>query len=141
MTVAHHLLAASVCALPSRWRNGCASHWHCHHRQMGRGATDVELVDEAGLSFAPRAAEDGAVLISCSSEEERLVASIREALSPDLLKPNWQGSAHPMAGHCYVASEALYHLLGGKEAGLKPQVIQHEGGPHWFLRGSDGRLI
>lgn len=46
-----------------------------------------------------------------------------------------------MAGHCYVASEALYHLLGGKAAGLVPQVIQHEGGTHWFLRGPGGQIL
>lgn len=36
-------------------------------------------------------------------------------------------------GNCYVTCEALYHLLGGKQAGLKPMVMKHEGTTHWFL--------
>lgn len=36
-------------------------------------------------------------------------------------------------GNCYVASEALYHLLGGKEAGWKAMTLHHEGDIHWFL--------
>lgn len=35
---------------------------------------------------------------------------------------------------CYSASEALYHLLGGKEAGYTPMQIRHEGYSHWYLR-------
>lgn len=43
-------------------------------------------------------------------------------------------------GNCYVTCEALYHLLGGKDACLKPMVMRHEGDTHWFLMGS-GRYI
>jgi hypothetical protein len=39
-----------------------------------------------------------------------------------------------MTGHCYVASEALFHLRGGKAAGYQVCRIRHEGGTHWFLR-------
>ena len=39
-----------------------------------------------------------------------------------------------MKGPCYPASEALYHKLGGKTAGLTPMRIIHEGIPHWYLR-------
>jgi len=38
-----------------------------------------------------------------------------------------------MRGNCYVTSEALYHLLGGKAAGWKPMRVEHEGDMHWFL--------
>lgn len=38
-----------------------------------------------------------------------------------------------MRGNCYVASEALYHLLGGRRAGYKPMTVRHEGDVHWFL--------
>ncbi len=37
-------------------------------------------------------------------------------------------------GNCYVTCEALYHLLGGKEARLTPMHMHHEGKSHWFLR-------
>jgi hypothetical protein len=38
-----------------------------------------------------------------------------------------------MRGNCYVTCEALYHLLGGKEAGYTPHTIRHEGSIHWYL--------
>jgi hypothetical protein len=38
-----------------------------------------------------------------------------------------------MRGNCYVTSEALYHLLGGKEAGWQPMRLRHEGDVHWYL--------
>jgi hypothetical protein len=39
-------------------------------------------------------------------------------------------------GNCYVASEALYHALGGKRAGWTPCVLRMpDGERHWFLRG------
>jgi hypothetical protein len=36
-------------------------------------------------------------------------------------------------GNCYVTSEALYHLLGGKASGWKPMRVRHEGDTHWYL--------
>lgn len=36
-------------------------------------------------------------------------------------------------GNCYVTCEALYHLMGGKEAGWVPKTVRHEGDTHWFL--------
>lgn len=36
--------------------------------------------------------------------------------------------------NCYGACEALYHALGGKDAGLTPMQIEHEGESHWYLR-------
>jgi len=44
-------------------------------------------------------------------------------------------------GNCYVTSEALYHLLGGKGAGWRPETLRHEGDVHWYLRHSDGRVL
>lgn len=48
-----------------------------------------------------------------------------------------------MKGPCYPAAEALYHALGGKEFGLTPMRIIHEGVPHWYLRWStpDGDIL
>ena len=70
-----------------------------------------------------------------------MVERVRETLSPDLLKPEYEDAGHPMAGHCYVASEALYHLLGGKASGLTPARIRHEGSMHWFLRLPGGFVL
>lgn len=44
-------------------------------------------------------------------------------------------------GHCYVASEAAYHMLGGKEAGWRPMHIKHIGCSHWFLQHEDGTIL
>jgi len=37
-------------------------------------------------------------------------------------------------GNCYVTSEALYHLLGGKESGWKPMRVKMSNDTHWFLQ-------
>jgi len=58
------------------------------------------------------------------------------SLSPDLLKPRYRKlkQRNRFTGHCYVASEALYHLLGGKRSGFIPQVLRHERSTHWYLK-------
>jgi hypothetical protein len=35
-------------------------------------------------------------------------------------------------GNCYVTCEALYHLLGGKDMGMKAFYVKHEGVTHWY---------
>ena len=62
-------------------------------------------------------------------------------VSDDLRREPWRGSDCPVAGHCYVASEAAFHLLGGKAAGYKPCFIRHEEAPHWFLLDPNGQVI
>lgn len=44
-------------------------------------------------------------------------------------------------GNCYVTSETLYHLLGGKAAGWKPMVMSTHNDTHWFLRHSSGLIL
>lgn len=83
----------------------------------------------------------GPSLEGVDSKVTALVARVRTVLSDDLRKEEYRGHENPIVGHCYVASEALYHLLGGKEAGWKPVGLQHEGGPHWWLANADGRVI
>ena len=70
-----------------------------------------------------------------------LTEKIQQSLTDDLRRPPYQGDPNPVRGHCYVASEAAYHLMGGKASGYVPCHIRHEGGSHWFLRGSDGTVI
>lgn len=68
---------------------------------------------------------------------------VRAVLTDDLLTPTYRSLPNrtPTTGHCYAASEALYHLLGGKAAGWIPVRLRHEGGPHWFLRHLDGTIL
>jgi hypothetical protein len=75
-----------------------------------------------------------------------LVERIQSVLSPDLIKLDWKEFSHPLAGHCYHASEALYHLWG-KHNGYAPAYVKVYGGSgygwigHWFLRNADGVVI
>jgi hypothetical protein len=48
---------------------------------------------------------------------------------------------NPTAGHCYHAAEALWHLLGGREAGWTRTCIAGEDGiTHWWLRHETGAI-
>lgn len=48
-------------------------------------------------------------------------------------------------GWCYAASEAAYHLLGGKASGYVPMVSSYyldgERSTHWWLRRPDGTML
>lgn len=93
---------------------------------------------------------------SLKHDVDSLITAIRDNLTPDLLHENdrYHGSGIGTAGHCYIASEALYHMLGGKESGLKPcngrlWDIQDMGNiacatsgiQHWWLEDEDGNII
>lgn len=71
----------------------------------------------------------------------RIVRQVKKQLTSDLLLPKFRDDKHPLAGHCYVASEAIYHLLGGADFGIKPMFVRHEGQPHWFLTDAAGNVI
>jgi len=68
-----------------------------------------------------------------------IVAAVRASLSDDLRRREYRGDPNPVRGHCYVASEAIYHL-GGRAAGYEPARVEHEGQMHWFLIGAGGVL-
>lgn len=73
---------------------------------------------------------------------KRLGERIAQALTPDLLSPTWAQRAtlaHPMTGHCYVASEAAFHLLGGFDSPWRPRVLRMGDITHWWL--TDGTKI
>jgi hypothetical protein len=71
-------------------------------------------------------------------KEQRVAEAIRAHVSMSQLHKNYKHGRkpgdNPMKGHCYVASEAAYHMLGGKEAGYTPMNIKHEGDSHWYLQ-------
>lgn len=46
-----------------------------------------------------------------------------------------------MKGNCYVTSEALYHLIGGKDAGWTPMCISMKPYNHWFLKHASGMIL
>lgn len=45
-----------------------------------------------------------------------------------------------LRGNCYVAAEALYHILGGKEAGWTPMVARTDTDTHWWIQKGGFRL-
>lgn len=71
---------------------------------------------------------------------------VTDHLTDDLLAPRYRrakkGVARPNTfGHCYVASEAAYYMLGGKEEGWKPMHMTHLGASHWFLKHESGLIL
>lgn len=76
-----------------------------------------------------------------TEHQENAVRIVRSVLTPELLPPEWQNHPHPMGGYCYVATEALYYLLGGSAAGLTVKRAPCAGGEHWWLEGPDDTLI
>jgi hypothetical protein len=70
-----------------------------------------------------------------------LIGAIQGALTPDLLTPAWRARAdHPHAGHCYVASEALWYALGASAGPYRPHVARQGEITHWWLNGPQGPL-
>lgn len=51
-----------------------------------------------------------------------------------------RGSKAKTTGHCYVAAEAYFHLMGGKEAGMVAHVISMDGWTHWYVKDSRGDI-
>jgi hypothetical protein len=73
---------------------------------------------------------------------EKITIAIHESLTSDLLKKPYRGHHNKFYGHCYVASETLYHLLGGKDAGLKIYHGRDELGiVHWWLEDGEGIIL
>jgi hypothetical protein len=68
--------------------------------------------------------------------ETNVVRAVQNSLDDALLKPEYRDRSdrHPVAGHCYTAAEAVYHLMGGRASGLVPVNIRHEGDSHWYLK-------
>ena len=75
-----------------------------------------------------------------------LIRKIQSVLSDDLLHKDQKKTkkSHPYTGHCYVASEALYHILGGKKSGLTPvraTLFSGTSHTHWWLKDENRKII
>jgi hypothetical protein len=82
--------------------------------------------------------------LAIENEPDQVAAAIRNFLAgnDELIDIDPAPLTHDLAGHCYVASEAYYHLNGGQE-NWTPQhveVVWEQGAnttcrtPHWFLK-------
>ena len=83
---------------------------------------------------------------------ENLIQTIKEQLSPDLLKPRYRQEnidGNPMFGHCYVATEALYYLIKDDEYDMYSEYKDYrprcgkepDGNTHWWLQNDAGDII
>ena len=75
---------------------------------------------------------------------DRYISKIQSSLTPDLLKPEYRAlnDNNPMYGHCYAATEALFHLLGGIASGWYPLRGKDDNGiTHWWLRNDAGEIV
>lgn len=71
--------------------------------------------------------------------------AIQKNLSSKLLTPRFRAArpttATPSWGCCYVASEALYHMIG-RTLGYRPAYVKiGKNITHWFLVGPGGNII
>lgn len=82
-----------------------------------------------------------------NKEINDLISAIQSVLTEDLLTPKYKNKErnHITEGHCYICSEALYHMMGGKGSGLFPQVASWSEGDerlsHWYLIDKDKNIV
>jgi hypothetical protein len=76
-------------------------------------------------------------------DHKTVLKAIRSSLTIDLLSPRFRewGVEGKSNGHCYVASEAVFHMLGGKKAGYKGVTLNFQGYPHWWVVDQFGRVL
>lgn len=87
----------------------------------------------------------GALTVEAKFED--LKNGMMAVLTDDLLKDEYAEIMRSSAteGHCYACAEAAFHVLGGKDVGLVPQVASFvENGrrvSHWWLRTASGEIL
>ncbi|MCA9718079.1 MAG: hypothetical protein KC468_25635, partial [Myxococcales bacterium] len=90
------------------------------------------------LASALRNLREGAV----SERSLRIARAVRDSLTPDLRHKGTRASEDDGdTGFCYVASEAIWHMLGGAESAYQPHRIVHERRSHWYLMNPSGSVI
>ena len=76
----------------------------------------------------------------------RLLKPIQDALSVDLLHPNYAASPNQLyygcVGHCYIATEAAYHLFARNRGFVSYTRRNDNGTTHWWLYNErTGRIL
>jgi hypothetical protein len=73
-----------------------------------------------------------------------LQKAFRTEAAKSLLRPDWHkeniNSNIPSTGFCYIATEALFYLIGGVKSGYKPMCASYSEGTHWWLQKGNKRL-
>lgn len=76
------------------------------------------------------------------TEHLELRSEIQAVLTPELVKKEYRHDRDDLGGHCYAASEAFFHMAGGREAGLRPHMKKSDdGSSHWWLVDGNGSVI
>lgn len=80
---------------------------------------------------------------TATAQVKKLRIAILASLTPELVKKEFLflQKKHRLGGHCYVATEAMYYLLGGKSSGYMPASIVHEGVKHYYLKHRESREV
>lgn len=72
------------------------------------------------------------------SNVQKQIDNIKQVLTPDLLNQKYKNDIdlnNPTLGHCAIAAEALYFLLGGPLNGLIAWVARDvDDSTHWWLQ-------
>lgn len=79
-----------------------------------------------------------------SHTEYDMMEKVRSKLTPDLLRDKKYAEMDRgiYCGHCAVASEALFYLLGGKETGYHLYRAKDEQGiSHWWVVNAQGVIL
>jgi len=71
-----------------------------------------------------------------------IIKMITDNLSDDLLKKEYRITGNWLAGHCYVATEVLYHLMDDNMRNkYSPATLKINNITHWFLKEKNGNNI
>ena len=82
-------------------------------------------------------------LLITAMNKIRAVFHLPEA--KQLLTPYWRAkneqSEIASTGFCYIATEALFHLIGGVDSKYKPCYFKENGESHWWLINEKNRIL
>lgn len=63
------------------------------------------------------------------------IRKVQQCLTSELLVGRWKTQTHPLEGHCYIAAESLWYLLGPKKwkAVCASYTDKNGKATHWWL--------
>lgn len=66
--------------------------------------------------------------------------SAKKLLTPYWHEKNKKGKIHSI-GFCYIATEALFHLIGGEKTNYRPAFYKKGKESHWWLVDNQGKIL
>ncbi len=70
-----------------------------------------------------------------------VVTCVQACLTDELRNAPWRWHENRLAGHCYVASESVYWLCGGRDSGMTVKRVKMGDAWHWYLLDEDGTVV